>query len=76
MLYLVTKVQLKPSELGIEGMIGQLGEVLEWKENKGKIKVRGEIWNAETTRGNILSPGLKVKVIGNIGLTLIVEPLT
>ncbi len=74
-LYLVTKVQLKPSELGIEGMIGQLGEVLEWKGNKGKIKVRGEIWNAETTRGNILSPGLEVKVIGNIGLTLIVEPL-
>ncbi len=74
-MYLVTKVQLKPKTLGIEGMIGSLGEVIEWSENRGKVKIRGEIWNAETTRGNTnLEKGTKVKVVGNIGLTLIVEP--
>ncbi len=75
-LYLVTKVQIKPSELGIDGMIGKIGEVIEWEGNKGKIKVRGEIWKAETTRGNNnLSKGMKVRVVGTLGLTLIVEPI-
>lgn len=57
-------------------MIGKIGEVIEWEGNKGKIKVRGEIWKAETTRGNNnLSKGMKVRVVGTLGLTLIVEPI-
>jgi len=75
-LYLVTKVQLKPKKLGIDGLVGMIGEVIEWKENKGKIKIRGEIWKAETTRGNNnLSKGTKVRVVNTLGLTLIVEPI-
>ncbi|WP_461834555.1 NfeD family protein [Desulfothermus sp.] len=75
-LYLVTKVQLKPTKLGIEGIVGMIGEVIEWKENKGKIKIRGEIWKAETTRGNTnLSKGTKVRVVDTLGLTLIIEPI-
>ena len=75
-LYLVTKVQLKSTKLGMEGLVGMIGEVIEWEENKGKIKIRGEIWKAETTRGNNnLSKGTKVRVVDTLGLTLIVEPI-
>jgi membrane-bound serine protease (ClpP class) len=75
-LYLVTKVQLKPSPLGMEAMIGTIGEVIEWEDSRGKIRVRGEIWKAETTRVNSnLDKGTKVKVIGCEGLTLIIEPI-
>jgi len=60
----------------MEGLVGMIGEVIEWKENKGKIKIRGEIWKAETTRGNNnLSKGTKVRVVNTLGLTLIVEPI-
>ncbi len=46
--YLVTKAQISRSGVGMDSMIGLEGEVLEVKGGHMKIRVRGEIWNAET----------------------------
>ncbi len=75
-LYLVTKAQVNPSPVGLESMVGRIGEVVEWDGNKGKIKVRGEIWKAQSLRGNSdLRKGTRVRVIACEGLTLIIEPV-
>ena len=75
-LYLVTKVHLKPSLLGQEAMINSTGEVIEWEKHHGKIKIRGEIWKAECIEeDNNIQIGTKVKVVKQKGLTLIIKPL-
>jgi membrane-bound serine protease (ClpP class) len=55
---------------GAEEMIGIHGEVVEWADGRGSIRVHGEIWSA---RGNEpLHPKDAVRVVGRDGLTLIV----
>lgn len=49
------------------------GEVISWQKGQGQIKVRGEIWQAQSTEP--LQKGQKVKVVGHKGLTLNITPL-
>ncbi len=72
-LYIVSKAQLRPKQTGAEAMIGQLGKVIFWKDNQGKVKVRGEIWNAELEQDESISVGDKVVVVGIKGLKLVVK---
>ena len=72
-LYIVSKAQLRPKQTGAEAMIGQLGEVIFWKGDQGKIKVRGEIWNAELKQSEPISVGDRVEVVGIKGLRLVVK---
>ncbi len=53
-------------------MIGLEAEVREWKGNKGKVFVRGELWRAECEVP--LAVGDTVKVQAVKGLTLLVGP--
>lgn len=57
---------------GAEGMIGERGEVLERCDPEGRVRVRGEIWNARCIAG--AEPGTEVTVSEVSGLTLVVEP--
>jgi len=75
-LFIVTKAVLihrKPPKTGMEGLVGEMGEVIERISPKktGRIFVHGEIWNARSNQN--IKRGEKVKVIGVKGLMLEVE---
>jgi len=72
LIWLITK-RRKRSPTGESGMIGLEAEVREWKDNKGKVFVHGELWRAESDAP--LAAGDSVQVLSVKGLTLIVEPL-
>ncbi|OOG26432.1 hypothetical protein B1C78_05040 [Thioalkalivibrio denitrificans] len=58
---------------GEEGMLYQVGEVVEPLAPRGRIRVRGELWNAESLSGETIPAGTRVEVIGHDGLTLKVD---
>lgn len=57
---------------GREGIIGAKGIVLSIENNKIKVRVLGEIWNAESTHK--LHPDQIIKVTNIKGLVVTVEP--
>jgi membrane-bound serine protease (ClpP class) len=58
---------------GPSGLIGEVGEVREWRGTEGRIFVHGSIWAA--TSGDPIVSGDKVKVIDVEGLVLKIKPL-
>jgi membrane-bound serine protease (ClpP class) len=69
--YLVFRSQqLKPTT-GIDGLIGEIGEVRSALTPAGKIFVHGEYWNAEADEP--IDSGAKVKVVGYQGMALKVK---
>ena len=59
---------------GIEGLVGDIGEVIETLSPAGIIKVHGEIWNAESLGGTI-NKGERVSIKEMKGLKLFVEKI-
>ncbi len=57
---------------GEEALIGAEGEALSWLDDKGRIRLTGEIWAARAATP--LQPGTRVKVVARDGLVLIVQP--
>lgn len=57
---------------GVEGMTGELGEVLESCDPRGRVRLRGELWNARAD--GAVQAGSQVRVRAVDGLTLVVEP--
>lgn len=57
---------------GAEGLIGQRAEVIEACAPRGRVRVRGEIWNARCKQPT--AGGESVRVAAVEGLTLVVEP--
>ena len=77
MTFVIVKVaQLKRmrKKVGGEAMIGEVGEIMEFKDGKGLVKVRGEIWRCRSEEE--LKKGDEVVVIGREGLTLFVRKKT
>jgi membrane-bound serine protease (ClpP class) len=66
--YLVFRSQRSKPTLGLEGMLGAIGDVRAKLNPAGKVFVRGEYWNAEAD-GEI-DVGEKVEVVGCHGLNL------
>ncbi len=64
---------------GSEGMVGEVGVVRKPLDPRGKVFVRGELWDAladPSERGGAeLTPGSRVRVEAVDGLTLRVVPL-
>jgi membrane-bound serine protease (ClpP class) len=56
---------------GQEEMVGSLGQVLDWRDGAGRIRVHGEIWQARGPAA--LAPGRYVRITAIQGLTLAVE---
>ncbi|MFW6054307.1 MAG: NfeD family protein [Thermodesulfobacteriota bacterium] len=73
-LFLVARAQRRPQQTGYKSMYGLPGEVVNWSGEKGRVRVRGELWNARSAAGLSLTAGERVRVSGSDGLTLIVEP--
>jgi membrane-bound serine protease (ClpP class) len=60
---------------GMEGLVGDTGEALDALNPAGTVWVHGEIWQAESVRGQV-SKGAKVRVVGITNLTLHVEKIS
>jgi membrane-bound serine protease (ClpP class) len=65
------KARKRAPVTGAEEMIGIRGEVVEWSDGRGSIRVHGEIWSARGEEA--LHPRDAVHVVGRDGLTLVVE---
>jgi membrane-bound serine protease (ClpP class) len=72
--YLVFRSQKSKPTLGLEGLIGEAGEVRGRLSPAGKVFVHGELWNAEAD--SEIDAGEKVKVVGYDGMCLKVRRLT
>ena len=68
------KAQRRKGMTGVEGMIGDTGEVTDTLDPSGTIRVQGEIWNAESLAGTI-EKGEKVRIKEMKNLKLYVEPI-
>lgn len=66
------KAQHRKPVTGLEGMIGLTGESLGTLNPLGKVRMHGELWNAESVSGNI-DEGKKVRVTAIKNLKLFVE---
>ena len=60
-------------QTGVEGLIGERAETIEPCGPRGKVRLRGEIWDADCEHGAAV--GEVVRVVAVEGLTLTVEPL-
>jgi membrane-bound serine protease (ClpP class) len=72
--YLVYRSQRAKPTLGLDGMLGEIGDVRAKLNPAGKVFVRGELWNAEAD-GEI-DLGEKVEIVGYQGMNLKVRRLT
>jgi membrane-bound serine protease (ClpP class) len=70
---LSVRAQRRRPTTGMQGMVGETGEVIEALTPRGKVKVRGEIWTAQTSNLHI-PVGTLVRVNSVKQLTLNVEP--
>lgn len=66
--------RLKPVT-GVEGLVGEIGETLDELSPIGTIRVHGEVWNAESIKGNI-DKDSRVRVVAVKNLKLQVEQIT
>ena len=57
---------------GAEGLIGEIAEVIEACDPRGRVRLRGEIWHARSA--STARVGERVTVAAVDGLTLEVEP--
>jgi membrane-bound serine protease (ClpP class) len=62
--------------VGTTAVVGQTGEVQRDIAPLGTVFVGGETWSARTTDGESIGRGDKVKVLGQEGLTLVVEKIS
>ena len=59
---------------GMEGTIGEIGEVINSLSPSGTVLLHGELWNAETSSG-VIDKGEKIKVIAMKNFKLLVEKI-
>lgn len=71
-LRLAIKAQRERVGTGVEGLVGEAGDVTRALDPEGKVFIRGEIWNAVTV-GGPLARGTRVRVVAVDELTLTVE---
>lgn len=70
--YVAARSMRRPVVTGVQGMIGDNAEVLQDFTGTGRVRYRGELWNA---RGDTeLRAGQMVRIVKVEGLTLWVEP--
>ena len=68
------RAQRRKVVTGIEGLVGDIGEVTDTLSPVGKVKVQGELWNAESLAGTI-DKGEKVRIKEMKNLKLFVEKI-
>jgi membrane-bound serine protease (ClpP class) len=73
--YLVFRSQKAKPTLGMDGLIGEVGEVRAKLSPSGKVFVHGEYWNAQTQTDGQIDVGDKVQIVGYDGMSLKVKRL-
>ena len=73
-LTLVMRSRKRRVTTGAEAMVGAEGEIVDWHQTKGDVRVVGTIWKAKSTTAYILKKGDKIKVLSVDGLSLVIEP--
>jgi len=68
------KAQQRKVVTGKEGLIGDIGEVIDTLSPIGMVRVQGELWKAETS-GDTISPGEKVRIKEMKDMKLLVEKI-
>jgi membrane-bound serine protease (ClpP class) len=68
---LVFRAQVSQPRTGIEGIIGEIGEVRQDLDPEGRVFVHGELWKA--TADKPIARGTRVRVVAADGLVLKVE---
>jgi len=69
---LALKARRRNPVTGDEGMIGLTGTARESFDTVGTVYVAGEYWRAKTSRH--IESGQSVRVVGKVGMELVVEP--
>lgn len=69
------KAQRRKPVTGSEAMVGMSGNAISTLDPSGRVRVNGEVWNAESTSGAI-THGSKVRVTAIKNLKLFVEQIT
>jgi membrane-bound serine protease (ClpP class) len=69
--YLVLRTQKRKATVGLEGLVGEIGEVKVALNPGGRIFVHGEYWSAEAEEQ--IAVGEKVRVVGFDGMCLKVD---
>jgi membrane-bound serine protease (ClpP class) len=67
------KAQRAKPAIGLEAMIGEIGQTISELNPAGTVRMHGEIWKAITATG-LIAEGKKVVVTGFLNFTLHVEP--
>ena len=73
-LAMAVKARRRPVVTGAEEMLGSHGRVIGWSGGAGRVRVRGEIWQASATAP--LRRGQNIRVTALKGLTLEIEPMS
>lgn len=68
------RARQRPAMAGGEELIGAQGDVVEWQGGAGTVRLRGEIWSANSEGS--FNPGDRVSVVDRRGLVLTVRPAT
>ena len=68
------KVNRQKSTTGTESMLGEKASVVSWDGIQGRVRIQGEIWNAQARRTVNLNEGDKVIIDEVDKLTLIIKP--
>lgn len=71
-LAMLLRSRRRPVVTGGEALIGAEGEAVEWEGTAGRVRVKGEIWQARASHP--LQPAARIKVVDREGLVLTVEP--
>ena len=71
--YLAARTYRRKIETGAEGLIGSAAEIVEWSGKKGRVRVQGEIWKAQSDAAMDLKEGDKVAITKLENLTLIIR---
>jgi membrane-bound serine protease (ClpP class) len=71
--YVAARSIRRPVVTGVQGMIGDNVEVVQDFTGRGRVRYRGELWNARSDAG--LRTGQLARIVRVEGLTLWVDPL-
>jgi len=71
-MWMLLRSRRRTVSTGLEELLASSGEVIDWSDESGHVRIHGEIWSATAT--SRLKPGMPVRVEAIDGLTLKVTP--
>ncbi|OGO24230.1 MAG: hypothetical protein A2144_13625 [Chloroflexi bacterium RBG_16_50_9] len=70
-----TRILKKQTVVGLPTMIGSRGKVVSSLSPDGLVRIRGELWGADSAEGR-LNSGEEIEVVGEDGLKLLVRKVS